>query len=78
MASMEEIIDELKTRRDEIQVKIHLASKELQRDFEDLEGKWEKFRSRAGIDRTAEGVASAFELLGEELRRGYERIKKAL
>ena len=78
MATIDEIVEDLRTKRDEIEVKLHLASKDLQRDFEDLEEKWEAFRGKAGIDRTAKGVASALDLLGDELKQGYERIKKAL
>ncbi len=78
MATVDEIVQDLKTMRDEIQVKIHLASQELQQDFEDLEDKWEQARAKAGLDRTAQGVGSALELLGDELKRGYDRIRKAL
>lgn len=78
MATLDEILEDLKTKRDEIELKIHLASRDLQRDWEDLEDKWSKFKARAGIDRTAHDVTSAFENLGDELRRGYDRIKKAL
>jgi len=78
MSSFDEIIQDLKTKRDEIELKIHLASKDVQRDFEELEGKWHEFRRKAGLDQSAQGLGSALGLLGEELKRGYERIKKAL
>ncbi len=78
MPTVEEIVQDLKTKRDEIEVKIHLASQELQQDFHDLEDKWEQIRSKAGLDRTVEGVGSALELLGDELKRGYDRIRKSL
>ncbi len=78
MASVDEIVQELKTKRDEIELQIHLASKEVQQDYHELEEKWEHIRSKVGLEQTAEGVGSALELLGEELKRGYERIRKAL
>lgn len=78
MQSVDDIVQDLKTMRDEVEVKIHLASKELQQEFHELEDKWEQLKSRSGIGRTAEGVGSALELLGDELKRGYERIRRAL
>ncbi len=78
MQSVDDIVQDLKTMRDEVEVKIHLASKELQQEFHELEDKWEQLKSRSGLGRTAEGVGSALELLGDELKRGYERIRRAL
>lgn len=78
MRGIDEILDELKARRDEVRVKLHLASKELQQEFEGLEEKWERFKAKAKLDRTAQDVAAALESLGEELKRGYERIRSAL
>lgn len=78
MRTVDEVVEDLKTLRDEVEVKIHLASKDIQQDFQELEDKWETFRAKAGLDRTAKGVGSAFELLGDELKRGYDRIRRAL
>jgi len=78
MKTVDEVVQDLKTLRDEVEVKIHLASKDIQQDFQELEDKWDSFRAKAGLERTAKGVGSAFELLGDELKRGYDRIRRAL
>ena len=57
---------------------MHLASRDIQDEFSALEGRWSEFRTQARLDRTKEGVSSALGLLGDELKRGYERIKKAI
>lgn len=78
MSKQDELIQHLKQERDELKLKLHLASKELKDEWEELEGKWDKFSSQAGLSKTAAGVESALELLGDELKKGYERLRKAL
>ena len=78
MVDIEEVVEDLKEKRDRLKAKIHLASKDLQGEFDELDAKWNEFRAKARLDRTAEGVSSALGLLGDELKRGYERIKKAI
>ncbi len=78
MSSADDLMERLKTERDEIALKVHLASMELKDEWEELETKWDQFSSRAGFDKTADGVESAVELLGDELKRGYARLRKAL
>jgi len=70
--------EELQTLRDDLKVRIHLASKELQDAWEKLEVRWGHFQSQAELDKTASNVSEATKLLGEELKDGYDRIKRAL
>jgi hypothetical protein len=70
--------EELQTLRDDLKVRMHLASKELQDAWEDLERRWGHFQAQAKLDQTASNITEATKLLGEELRDGYNRIKKAL
>jgi len=70
--------EELQTLHDDLKVRIHLASRELQDAWENLEARWRQFQARAGLGKTASNVGEATKLLGEELRDGYNRIKKAL
>ena len=55
----------LKTLRDELELQIHLGSKDAQQEWEALESKWIDFASRTGLDETAEDVGSALDLLGK-------------
>jgi len=47
MADIDEIIEELKQKRDEIRVQINLASKEVKEEWEELEEKMEDFADKA-------------------------------
>jgi hypothetical protein len=78
MADVADMKRDLKKLRDELQLRMHLASMEAKQEWNDLEGKWERFSSRAGLENSAEGVGDALELLGEELKRGYKRLRAAL
>ena len=85
MADIDEIIEELEQKRDEIRVQINLASKEVKEEWEELEEKMEDFAGKAKqfsedakLRETGEGIGDAFGQLGSELKRGYDRIREAL
>jgi len=73
-----DVVDTLKQMRDELRVQIHLASKDVQDDWEELEEKMKNITDKAGLDETGEGVGSAIEQLGQELKLGYERVRDAI
>lgn len=78
MANVEKIIAELKQKRDELAVQIHLGSKEAQEEWAALEEKWEKFSAEARLERSADAISAAASTLGDELISAYDRIKKAM
>lgn len=78
MADFDDLIEELKQKRDELRVRMHLASKEIQDDWDELEEKMEHFVSRAQLGETGEGVGKALEQVGHELKLGYERVRDAI
>ena len=43
-----------------------------------MEKQWNDFAAKAEVEKTAEDVSSALDILGGELKNGYERLKKAL
>ena len=74
---------ELEQARDELRVEVHLAGSEIKDDWEELEKQWHQFTQqmkRAGHEASEAGedVGSALASLGHELRKGYDRIRKAL
>lgn len=80
---MQVIVDELKTQRDILLLKMHLAKKEAKDEWEELEKKWQYFASRSEqvteeVQDTAEDVLEDLKDLGEDLQEGYSRIKKLL
>lgn len=85
MADIDDLIEELKQKRDELRVRMHLASKEAQDEWEDLEKKMDhfsaqakKFAADAKLKETGSGLGEALGKLGDELKLGYKRIRDAI
>ena len=85
MTDVDDLIEELKQKRDELRVQINLASKEVRDEWEDLEDKMEEFSDKAkdfasdaGLKETGAGLGEALSNLGQELKLGYERIRDAI
>lgn len=85
MNDFDDLIEELKQRRDELRVQIHLASKEIKDDWDELEekmddfsGKARQFSEDAKLKETGAGIGEALKQLGGELKKGYERIRDAM
>lgn len=78
MSEFDEIIADLKQKRDELNLQIHLASKEAKDEWDELEDKLDEFSSKAKLGETGEGVSNALGQLGHEIKLGYERLWKAV
>lgn len=85
MTSVDELLEELRQKRDELRVRIHLGSRELKEEWDELEEKMDEFSGKArkladdaGLRETGEGLNEALRKLGQELKLGYERLRKAL
>jgi len=75
---VQDTIDELKRRRDELALQIHLGSKEAQAEWDELEKQWRKFQADARLEESGKGIGAALDQLGQELGKAYDRLKKAL
>lgn len=78
MPEFSNLFEDLKRTRDEIKLKIHLGSKDVQDEWNDLEKRWSSFESKAELDRSAKDVGDAVKILGSELKDAFQRIRKAL
>jgi hypothetical protein len=78
MADLHDLTRDLKKLRDEVELKMHLASMDARQEWKELDAKWQNFSARAKLDDSAESVGDAVELLGEELKKSYKRLKLAL
>lgn len=85
MTDIDDLFEELKQKRDELRLKLHLASREAKEEWEELEKKMEEFSAKAkefaasaGIRETGQGLGRALGQLGSEIKLGYERIRKAI
>jgi len=85
MDDFDDLIDELKQKRDELRVQMNLATREAKDEWEELEAKMEEFTAKAKsfpedaqIKETGEGLGEALGQLGGEISKGYERLRKAI
>ncbi|QRM30792.1 hypothetical protein [Microvirga sp. VF16] len=78
MPDFARLVEDLKRTRDEIKLKIHLGSKDMQDEWFEIEQRWSSFESRAELDKSAKDVSDAVKILASELRDAFTRIRKAL
>lgn len=81
--SYEQLVRTLAVQRDELKLKIHLASMEARDEWEELEKKWHRLKGKSKlvkeqVGESAKEVGAAAAQLGEEIKRGYVNIKKTL
>lgn len=78
-----ELAETLKTERDEIKLKLHLASMDVKDEFDTLDEKWDLVAQKAAeitddaVDVSEEAIAKA-KVVGEELKATYHRIRARL
>ena len=80
----EKVLAKLKQERDELALKVHLGQKEASAEWEKLEAKWREIKEtklppmKEAAKETAGGVGAALDLAAEELKKGYEKLRKLL
>ena len=72
--------DQLKRMRDELALKMHLGTAEAKSEWAKLEVKWLKYeqqqdRVKDAVKDTGRNVGTAMDMAGDELKKGYERIR---
>ncbi|MEF3075573.1 hypothetical protein V2P20_11110 [Methylobacter sp. Wu1] len=77
------LLESLKTERDEIKLKLHLGSMEAREEFESVEKSWNAFAQKAGdiaddTVETSEEFIEKAKIVGEELKATYDRIRARL
>lgn len=79
----ENLLDKLQIERDELNLKLHLASMEAKQEFEEAEKQWHHLKIKAAeiadesVETSEEFIAKA-KIVGEELKHAYKRIGKRL
>ncbi len=79
----EDLIAKLNTQREELQLKLHLASMEAKSEFEQAEKQWQEIKTKASeiaddTKETSEEFVAKAKIVGEELVDTYHRIAKRL
>ncbi|MDH4108602.1 MAG: hypothetical protein OEW35_09805 [Gammaproteobacteria bacterium] len=77
------VYDDVRQQRDELRVRLHLASAEAKEVWEELEQKWDNFEARSEqmFDEAKDAggdIAEAAQLLGSEIKQGYKRLRRLL
>ena len=77
------LIEKLKMERDEVNMKIHLASMDAKKEYEEAEKKWLEVKSKASqiaddAVETSEEFIAKVKVVGEELKGTYSRISSRL
>ncbi len=76
---LEAMIQKLEQERDELKLKMHLAKADARDEFEQMEERWGRLRSKLGQVKEGASEASgdvreAASDLAEEIRKGYRKI----
>lgn len=79
----ENLLESLKTERDEIKLKLHLGSMEARDEFENVEKNWNALTQKAAdisddTVETSEEFIEKTKIVGEELKATYDRIRARL
>ncbi|MGZ8136922.1 MAG: hypothetical protein ACXW1W_08230 [Methylococcaceae bacterium] len=77
------LLEKLKSEREEINLKLHLASMDARQEFEEAEKVWGQVKVKAAeiaddSVETSEDVIAKAKIVGEELKETYQRITKRL
>jgi len=83
LEQIQKIADDLKRQRDELQVKLHLAKADARDEWAKLETRWEEAKTKMAAVReeathTTESVSTGLSLVLDELKKGYDRIRRTL
>lgn len=78
-----ELLEKLKTERDEISLKIHLATMDAREEFEEAEKKWHQLQTRVAAMadeamETSDEYIDKAKVIGDELKEAYHNITKRL
>ena len=79
----DDLLETLKSERDELKLKLHLASMEAKEEFEEADKNWDQLKIKAAeiaddSKETSEEFIAKAKIVGEELKEAYNRISKRL
>ena len=82
-SNVSELMSVLKQQRDQLKLSMHLGSLELKEEWSKLDDKFEKMNQdyeplKSAMDETADDVWESLKLVGQEVKEGFDRIRKSL
>lgn len=82
-SELDRLVGELRTQRDELRLKLHLAKADAKEEWEKVEKKWEHLRGRLDVigaeaKDAGKDVLAATRLVAKEIKDGYARVRALL
>ena len=82
-SALDELLAGLKQERDELKLQMHLASMEAKDEYDRLSDKCDQLSHEyepvsKAVEDTAENVFSALGMVADELKVGFQRVRKAI
>ncbi len=77
MSEFDNWVADLKQKRDELEVKLHLASKDAEDEWDSLVSDWDKFVRETQLDKSADEVGEAARELGLRMKAAFDRMKQS-
>jgi len=80
---LNKLVEDLKNQRDDPNVRLHLAKADPKDEWVKLETKYEEVKAKMDLIRkeagkTAESGGAALGLAIDEMKKGYERVRKMM
>ena len=80
---LDDLISTLKQERDELKLKMHLASLDAKDEYDRLSEKCDQLADEAeplreAVEDTAENVFTALGMVADELKIGFQRVRDAV
>ena len=81
--ALKDTISKLKQERDELKLQMHLASMEAKDEYNRLSDKCDQLSDeyaplQDAVEETAENVWTALGMVADELKLGFQRVRKAV
>ncbi|MCA9141033.1 MAG: hypothetical protein KDB00_29890 [Planctomycetales bacterium] len=82
-SALSEVISKLKQERDELKLQMHLASMDAKDEYDRISDKVDQLTAQYepmtdAVEDAADNVFSALGLAADELKIGYQRVRKAI
>ena len=76
MSEKPDILADLKQKRDELRLQLHLGTKEAEAEWQQLTAEWDKFLSRTQFDKSSEEISEAARELGVRMNQAYDPVQE--
>ncbi len=82
-SNLDRLVASLKQERDELKLKMHLAGMDAKSEYDRLSGKCDELSEqfdpvKDAVEESAENLFAALGLFADELKVGFQRVRKAI